>query len=128
MLSVERRVLTCSTRLLNSDTTLTESVVEGAAVDSTGAGAATATGAATGAGAATTGAGAAAAVVVEAALRPFLEAAGAVEAEAEVDILISVAEELFQRNKRGYAYQTTGNSTCHFFTPGARKSGVFWCV
>jgi hypothetical protein len=103
VLSVERSVLTCSTRLLNSETTLTESlavvvvasVVDGAAA--TGAGA-------TGAGA-TTGAATGADVVVldeaEAVLRPFLAAD---EAEAAVaDIFISVAEELFRGNKRGYA-------------------------
>jgi hypothetical protein len=102
VLSVERSVLTCSTRLLNSETTLTESVVVVVVASVVDGAAATGAGA-TGAGAAT-GAATGAVVVLdeaEAVLRPFL-AADVAEAAVE-DIFISVAEELFRRNKRGYA-------------------------
>jgi hypothetical protein len=115
VLRVERRVWSCSTRLLNSVTTLTDSGTVTVAVtavvvvadSTTGAGAATATAtgaAATGAGA-TTGAVAVEAAVVEVALRPFLEAIGAEAEEVEVDILYLVPRNFFREINAGMLIQ-----------------------
>jgi hypothetical protein len=116
VLSVERSVLTCSTRLLNSDTTLTESAAVDVAstagvIAATGAAATTGAGAATGA---ATGAGAAAAVVavveVEAdALRPFLDAVDAEAETAEVDILYREPRNFFRETNAGMLIQLLEN-------------------
>ncbi len=134
-LRVERSVLTCSTRLLNSDTTLIESVVveavEEADAVSTGAATAAAAGAAGAAatGAATTGAAAATAVVgvvvEEATLRPFLDAAGAVVAEVEVDILYCDPRNFFRETNAGMLINQLETRLVIFLLREREKAAVF---
>ncbi len=128
-------MLTCSTRLLNSETTLTDSGTEvvavAAVVDSTalagvdatiGAGAA-----ATGAGTAT-GAGAAAAVVeavVEVALRPFLATVVAEVEEAEVDILYQEPRNFFREINAGMLIKLTEKERFIFLLREREKATVF---
>lgn len=129
VLRVERSVFTCSTRLLNSETTFTESVV--VVVDSTVGAAAAGAGVATGAGAgAATAAGAGAAVEVEVeaeALRPFLEAVDAEAEEAETDILYREPRNFFGETNAGMLIQLM-EKVCVIFSLRGREKATDFCA